>query len=262
MIRHASMPPIWNEVSKDMNGYWFDWRRHAARRAARLREHERRRAEERRTWMDAAVAAATALGLALALLMGLTVEASWGASPYSSIQQTASNGTATQTKDMSPDVQETLLPVDFTDLTMLEERSTSRCSARYGWPVSNPVVEAPFDRPLTPWAPGHRGIDVKARQGDSISAPAAGTISFAGKVGGKDVVSLRHRGGVTSTFEPAVTTLEVGMNVNGGASIGVVDGESDHCSIRQCLHWGLKRGAHDYLDPERYVGEYMIVLKE
>lgn len=214
--------------------------------------------------MDAAVAAATALGLALALLMGLTVEASWGASSYSSIQLTGVNHAATHAHatDSPPDVQETLLPVDFTDLTMLEERSTSRCSARYGWPISDPVVEAPFDRPLTPWAPGHRGIDVKARQGDSISAPAAGTISFAGKVGGKDVVSLRHRGGVTSTFEPAVTTLEVGMNVDGGASIGVVDGESDHCSNRQCLHWGLKRGAHDYLDPERYVGEYMIVLKE
>mgnify|MGYP002228165365 CR=1 FL=1 len=62
-----------------------------------------------------------------------------------------------------------------------------------------------------PWAPGHRGVDLVAEQGTVILSPQAGTVSFAGKVAGKDVVSVRHRGGVTSTFEPAVTESSVGI---------------------------------------------------
>ena len=42
--------------------------------------------------------------------------------------------------------------------------------------------------------------------------------------------------------------------------VGIVEGSSDHCEDR-CLHWGLKRGTADYLDPQQYAGSRKIVLK-
>ncbi|KAB7788227.1 peptidase M23 [Bifidobacterium cebidarum] len=235
-----------------MYGYWFDWRRRSARRAARQREQERRRAEERRTWVDAVVAAATALGLLLALLIGLLLSGS-------KIDASARGGDAAIRRLSSDTV--ALIPADFTDLSALERQVDSSCSARFDWPVSNAQVSRPFDRPVTPWAPGHRGIDLAVDPGETISAPDAGTISFMGRVGGKDVVSIRHRGGVTSTFEPATTDLHTGSIVGRGDIIGIVEGDSDHCEL-QCLHWGLKRGADDYLNPEPYAANRKIVLKE
>ena len=111
------------------------------------------------------------------------------------------------------------------------------------------------------WRNGnHRGVDLVAEQGTVILSPQAGTVSFAGKVAGKDVVSVRHRGGVTSTFEPAVTELSVGDTISRRQPVGIVEGSSDHCEDR-CLHWGLKRGTADYLDPQQYAGSRKIVLK-
>lgn len=103
-------------------------------------------------------------------------------------------------------------------------------------------------------------MDLVAEQGTVILSPQAGTVSSAGKVAGKDVVSVRHRGGVTSTFEPAVTELSVGDTISRRQPVGIVEGSSDHCEDR-CLHWGLKRGTADYLDPQQYAGSRKIVLK-
>ena len=126
-------------------------------------------------------------------------------------------------------------------------RNGNQCESRFDWPVDDPQVEQQFERPINPWAPGHRGVDLVAEQGTVILSPQAGTVSFAGKVAGKDVVSVRHRGGVTSTFEPAVTELSVGDTISRRQPVGIVEGSSDHCEDR-CLHWGLKRGTADYLD--------------
>ncbi|MBT1165088.1 M23 family metallopeptidase [Bifidobacterium felsineum] len=235
-----------------IHGYWFDWRRQSARRAARQREQERRQAEERQTWIDALVAAAVALGLLLSLLVGLLVSGSGKDDSIhvgdALVQQLSADSAG-------------LIPADFTDMSALERHVDSSCSARFDWPVSNVQINQSFDRPITPWAPGHRGVDLIAGSGETITAPHAGTISFAGRVGGKDVVSIRHRGGVTSTFEPATTDLTLGSAVSRGEIVGTVEGDSDHCESH-CLHWGLKRGADDYLNPERYAASGKIVLKE
>lgn len=141
-----------------------------------------------------------------------------------------------------------------------QPQSDRQCEALCGWPVLDPRIEREFEKPAKRWLSGHRGIDLTAQAGTVIVAPQAGIIRFAGKVAEKDVVSMRHSNGVISTFEPATTTLTVGAAVTQGQFIGTVGGASDHCA-GQCLHWGLKRGEDDYLDPQRYAGNQKIVLK-
>ncbi|SEQ53781.1 Murein DD-endopeptidase MepM and murein hydrolase activator NlpD, contain LysM domain [Microlunatus flavus] len=115
-----------------------------------------------------------------------------------------------------------------------------------GWPLDGtPTVLEGFDPPDEAWGPGHRGVDLEARPGQQVLAPADGTVVFVGRVGGKPVVVVDH-GGVRSTLEPVGASVRVGQRVRRGDVVGRV-GREEHCEDR-CLHWGLKRGA-TYLDP-------------
>lgn len=102
--------------------------------------------------------------------------------------------------------------------------------------TGRPRVISGFDPPERPWLAGHRGVDLAAESGDELVAPADGVVSFTGKVGGKDVVSIRH-GFLTSTFEPAVSGLDHGAVLRQGERFALVDGVSDHCG-ETCVHWG------------------------
>ena len=201
----------------------FDWRRDEARRASRRRQQARQRAQERQRRMDAIIALTAVIGLLLALGVGLE----------STPQHVAHADTAV-TGDAAYTVE------DFTDMSDLAWRNGNQCESRFDWPVDDPQVEQQFERPINPWAPGHRGVDLVAEQGTVILSPQAGT--------------------VTSTFEPAVTELSVGDTISRRQPVGIVEGSSDHCEDR-CLHWGLKRGTADYLDPQQYAGSRKIVLK-
>ncbi|KAB8295497.1 M23 family metallopeptidase [Bifidobacterium avesanii] len=138
------------------------------------------------------------------------------------------------------------------------------CRASMVWPLkpqpgtAKPTVLEPFKAPPQPWFAGHRGVDLEAASGDAILAPAAGTVAFVGKVGGKDAVSVRH-GRLTSTFEPATTTLSVGATVSGGEPFAAVSGSSDHCDGR-CLHWGVRDGEESYRDPALLASNHRIAL--
>lgn len=119
-----------------------------------------------------------------------------------------------------------------------------------------------FKRPAHPWLPAHRGVDLSASPDALILAPEQGTIAFIGTVGGKAVVTIRHKpmDDLTSTFEPASTDLRVGDRVGRGDVIGVVKGHSDHCD-GACLHWGLRTSDGDYLNPMHMVVKHRIGLK-
>lgn len=134
------------------------------------------------------------------------------------------------------------------------------CEALFAWPVNDPMIASAFDRPEQAWLPGHRGVDLQASASTILMAPADGAISFVGVVAGKDVVSIRHANGVTSTFEPAQTALHVGENVTKHQSFATVAGTSDHCETT-CVHWGLKTETGDYMDPARYASRIKIMLK-
>ncbi|WP_165782838.1 M23 family metallopeptidase [Bifidobacterium margollesii] len=138
------------------------------------------------------------------------------------------------------------------------------CRASFIWPVrsggADPPLTKTFDNPAKPWLPGHRGVDIAADEGTQLVAPAPGAISFAGGVGGKHVVSIRHHHGLTTTYEPARTSLGVGASVSRGMSFAHVSGHSDHCD-GSCVHWGAKRTDGTYVDPVHEVHRKRIVLK-
>ena len=116
-----------------------------------------------------------------------------------------------------------------------------------GWPLTGrPVLGRGFDPPATPWARGHRGVDLPARLGGPVLATGPGRVAFVGTVAGRGVVTIDHGNGLTTTYEPVSARVAVGDPVSAGQVVGVV-GRGSHCATT-CLHWGLKQGDR-YLDP-------------
>lgn len=108
----------------------------------------------------------------------------------------------------------------------------------WSWPVDGShAIARPFIAPATPYASGHRGIDIVAPMGASVRAPADGIIHFSGFVVNRYVVSIDHGGGVLSSFEPVLSTLSDGDIVLRGQPIGAL--QSGHCGA-PCLHLGVR----------------------
>ena len=123
-------------------------------------------------------------------------------------------------------------------------------NARWGWPVAAPhVVVRQFIAPAHRYATGHRGVDLAAH-GGTVYAPADGIVHFAGVVVDRPVLSIRHPGGVISSFEPVETRLTEGDPVAPGDPIGTVI--PGHCS-EPCLHFGVRLDG-EYVSPLLYLG--------
>jgi murein DD-endopeptidase MepM/ murein hydrolase activator NlpD len=118
------------------------------------------------------------------------------------------------------------------------------------WPVDPPrSVARPFIAPETPYASGHRGIDIRAPAG-MVFAPADGVVHFAGTVVDRPVLSIDHGGGVLSSYEPVVSTLSAGDVVSRGDPIGVV--QPGHCASL-CVHVGVRVDGQ-YVSPLAWLG--------
>jgi murein DD-endopeptidase MepM/ murein hydrolase activator NlpD len=77
-------------------------------------------------------------------------------------------------------------------------------------PVAGAVVRG-FDTRAGPFGPGHRGIDIAASVGELVRSPTAGRVVFAGRVAGRNWVSLLVAPGVLVTLGPlldAATTAD------------------------------------------------------
>lgn len=119
------------------------------------------------------------------------------------------------------------------------------------WPVDPPhAIVRPFIAPPTPYAAGHRGIDIRAPTA-VVYAPTAGVVHFAGFVVDRPVLSIRHPGGLITSYEPVSTQLVAGQTVRRGEVIGTV--EPGHCAQR-CLHFGVRLDG-EYVSPLKYLGE-------
>lgn len=119
------------------------------------------------------------------------------------------------------------------------------------WPVDVPFVTRPFDPPSSPYAAGHRGVDLAAPPGTAVRAPASGVIAYAGPLAGRGVVVIRHDG-LRSTYEPLRVAVHVGERVVAGALLGWLQPGHAGCPQPACLHWGVLRGS-TYLDPLSFV---------
>ncbi|MFF4652402.1 peptidoglycan DD-metalloendopeptidase family protein [Streptomyces sp. NPDC001380] len=97
--------------------------------------------------------------------------------------------------------------------------------AARAWPVAGPVrVLQGFRPPPLPWAAGHRGADLAAPEGSEVRAAAAGTVAFAGRVGGRSAVTVVHPGTgeppLRTTYLPVEPVLPVGARVEAGEVVG------------------------------------------
>jgi murein DD-endopeptidase MepM/ murein hydrolase activator NlpD len=118
------------------------------------------------------------------------------------------------------------------------------------WPVDPPrSIARPFIPPPTPYAAGHRGIDIRAPTG-TLYAPESGVVHFAGVVVDRPVLSIDHGGGVISSYEPVATTLVEGDAVTRGDVIGTV--LPGHCAT-VCVHLGVRVDGQ-YVSPLRFLG--------
>ncbi len=111
-------------------------------------------------------------------------------------------------------------------------------SPRWSWPVAPPRVIGPFAAPPTPYAAGHRGIDLAAIAGTPVTSPSDARVRFAGVVVDRPVLTLDHGGGVLSSYEPLSTSLGAGDPVGRGAPLGQV-AAGGHCD-GACLHVGVR----------------------
>ena len=121
----------------------------------------------------------------------------------------------------------------------------------YVAPVAGRVVR-PFEPPPTPYAAGHRGVDLAASPGAAVRAAGAGTVTFAGPVAGRGVLVIAHPDGVTTEYEPVRPLVAVGRSVAGGQVVARLAGRHAGCP-GSCLHWGARRGGR-YLDPLALLG--------
>jgi murein DD-endopeptidase MepM/ murein hydrolase activator NlpD len=114
--------------------------------------------------------------------------------------------------------------------------------------AGDPVVTRPFDRLPSPYAAGHRGVDLAGVPAQPVLAAGAGVVAFAGMVAGRPVVSVQHADGLRTTYEPVQPSVAAGQPVARGSPLGVLLAGHAGCPAAACLHWGLRRGT-TYLDP-------------
>lgn len=129
--------------------------------------------------------------------------------------------------------------------------ATLAAGSLWAWPTAAPhPIARPYLAPATPYAAGHRGIDIRAPAGAEVRAPADGVVHFAGVVVDRPVLSIAHGGGVLSSYEPVETALAPGDVVRRGDVIGTL--AAGHCD-GGCLHFGVRIGG-EYVSPLLFLG--------
>jgi hypothetical protein len=116
-------------------------------------------------------------------------------------------------------------------------------------PFFHENIQEQYLAPVSKYGAGHRGVDFQLAPFEAISAPATGTLAFAGKVVNRNVVTLRTTAGLAS-FEPACTEFEVGEQVNAKEPFAFhcpPSGDYEyHCE--SCVHFSA-RDENGYLSP-------------
>lgn len=119
-------------------------------------------------------------------------------------------------------------------------------SARWDWPLSPPQITAPFQAPATPYAAGHRGIDIAAVPGQAVVAPTGGVLTVAQVVVDRPVVTIKVGDDVLISMEPVTAGVPIGTSVAARQHIGVV-ARGGHCDDA-CVHLGVRVDG-EYVSP-------------
>ena len=118
-------------------------------------------------------------------------------------------------------------------------------------PVDAPIID-PFRPPSGPYAPGNRGLEYDTVPGQTVRASSAGTVTFAGQVGGYLFVTIRHSPTLRTTVGFVDEVLVVaGERVVKGEVIALA-GHTIHFTARQ---------DRTYIDPELLFQHYRVVVR-
>jgi hypothetical protein len=129
--------------------------------------------------------------------------------------------------------------------------SASRAAGTWVWPLVGSVIRG-YDPPDNPYGSGHRGIDIAAPVGTIVRAVDAGTVTFAGKVGGQLFVTVNHGGGLASTYS-WVSALLVRKNDHVVRGQPVATTGWGHADLAvPHLHFGVRRDG-TYVDPMAFL---------
>lgn len=96
-------------------------------------------------------------------------------------------------------------------------------------------------------------------------AVEGGVVTHVGVIAGRGTITVRHRDGLRSTYEPVDAHVVTGQTVATGDVIGRLAVAGSHCSpdlggvAIACLHLGARRGS-DYLDPRPLLERVRIIL--
>ena len=114
-----------------------------------------------------------------------------------------------------------------------------------------------FRQPSSDYSAGHRGVDYQVSLGQSVFAPADGTVWFVGRVVNRNIISLKHGSSILTEFEPVCSTLLAGEPVAIGQVIGEVCDPApsyrQHCDALRCMHFSLRHEGR-YLSPLALIG--------
>jgi murein DD-endopeptidase MepM/ murein hydrolase activator NlpD len=82
-------------------------------------------------------------------------------------------------------------------------------------------------------------VDLAGAPGQPVYAAGSATVVFAGMLAGRPVVSLAHRGGLRTSYEPVVAAaVQIGQLVTAESVIGRLAAGHPGCRAAACLHWG------------------------
>ena len=115
----------------------------------------------------------------------------------------------------------------------------------------------PYLQPSSDYSAGHRGVDFEVNLGQRLLAPADGEVSFVGHLVNRNLIAIRHQGGLISELEPACSKLKVGDQVHKGADIGWICAADStyqgHCAPKLCVHFSVRLNGL-YFSPIRLIG--------
>jgi murein DD-endopeptidase MepM/ murein hydrolase activator NlpD len=134
----------------------------------------------------------------------------------------------------------------------LPAAAPARAAGDWTWPVVGPVIRG-FDPPDTPFGSGHRGIDIAVALGSPVRAPAAGTVTFAGPVGGRLFLTIEHGGGLESRYSFADALVARRGDAVSTGQVVARSGTGHAGDLVPNLHFAVLLD-DAYVDPLDYVG--------
>jgi hypothetical protein len=118
-------------------------------------------------------------------------------------------------------------------------------------PVDGPIAQR-FEAPATAYGSGHRGLDYGVDPGTLVRAASAGVVTFAGRVAGRNAVTIDHGQGLETTYTIlAEIRVAAGELVGQGRYLGTT--AEAHPGAATGLHFGVKL-RDQYVDPLDYLG--------